>query len=100
MATFSGPDPASSPDGRRAFEGGFSHRLRRSGLLYVCVSLPLVTIAGALAHGRSSYILVFVLLASGAYTTPALVVTWLAWRRSPAGDRRHASHVTTSAGVV
>jgi signal transduction histidine kinase len=32
---------------------------------------------------------VFVLVASGAYTTPALVVTWLACRRSPASDRRH-----------
>jgi signal transduction histidine kinase len=70
-------------------EGGFTHRLRRSGLLFVCVTLPVVTAAGALAHDRSSYVLAFVLLASAVYTTPALVITGLAIRRSPAGDRSH-----------
>jgi signal transduction histidine kinase len=89
MATFSGPDQATSPRAPSVFEEGFPPRLRRVGLLYVGLSLPLITLAGALAHGRDGYVLVFVLLASGAYTTPALAVTWAAARRSPAGDRSH-----------
>jgi signal transduction histidine kinase len=89
MATFSWPDQASSAGATATLEGGFSQRLRRSGLLLVCASLPLVTAIGALTHGRQQYVVAFVLLASGLYTTPALVITWLAIQRSPAGDRRH-----------
>jgi signal transduction histidine kinase len=100
MATFSGPRTAPSPDGSTAFEEGFTHRLRRSGLLYVCVSLPVITVAGALAHGRTAYIVVFALLASGAYTTPALAITWLARRRSPVSDRRHWTLWLVAVGLV
>jgi signal transduction histidine kinase len=74
--------------------------LRRSGLLYVCVSLPLVTIAGALVHGRSAYIVLFALLATGGYTTPALAITWLARRRSPVSDRRHWTLWLVAVGLV
>ena len=74
---------------RAAFEGGFSRRLRRAGVLYVLLTLPIVTAVGSLAHGERQYLLAFVLLASGIYTTPALVVTWLAVRHVPPPGREY-----------
>jgi signal transduction histidine kinase len=65
----------------------FSPRVRRIGVLYVCVTLPLVALAGTMVHGQTSYIRAWVYLASGIYTTPALVVTWLTLRRVDQGNR-------------
>jgi signal transduction histidine kinase len=62
--------------------------VRRLGVVYVCVTLPLVAAVGAAVHGTLQYCLAFVLLASGLYTTPALVITWLVTRRAPVVDRR------------
>jgi signal transduction histidine kinase len=102
MATFSGPATLASTDSdvSGVFEGGFSQRLRRLGLQYVCVSLPLVTLAGAFVHDRRSYVLVFALLASGVYTTPALAITWMARQRSPVSDRRHWTLWLVALGLV
>jgi signal transduction histidine kinase len=64
----------------------FSRRIQRAGLAYVLATLPLVAVAGALAHGEDAYITVWA-LAGGLYTVPALAATWLASRRAPSEDR-------------
>lgn len=66
----------------------FPLQWRRLGLLYVCVALPLIAFRGAFIEGTDDYLLAFVVTASGTFTTPALVVVWLAWRRSPPSQRR------------
>lgn len=66
----------------------FPLRWRRLGLLYVCVALPLIAIRGTFIEGTDEFLLAFVVTASGTFTTPALVVVWLAWRRSPPSQRR------------
>jgi signal transduction histidine kinase len=67
-------------------EAVFSRRVQRRGLAYVLATLPLVAVAGALAHGEDAYITVWA-VAGGLYTVPALVATWLASRRAPREDR-------------
>jgi signal transduction histidine kinase len=67
---------------RRADTGAFPQRVRRGVLVYVAVTLPLVTLIGAFAHGEDDYIAVWT-LAGGLYTMPALAATWRAMRRSP-----------------
>ncbi|HMG44968.1 MAG TPA: ATP-binding protein [Acidimicrobiales bacterium] len=74
---------------RASFEGGFSPRVRRAGVVYVLLTLPVVVAVGSLADGRSEYLVAFVLLASGVYTTPALVVTWLSLRVVPQPSRQY-----------
>jgi hypothetical protein len=56
--------------------------------VWVLVSVPFVTGLGLLADTPDAYVFVMVFFASGAFTTPALVVTWMASRRTAAGDRR------------
>lgn len=67
--------------------GRFSLRWRRLGVLYVCGTLPLIAIRGLFVSDAREYLLAFVVTASGWYTTPALVVAWLAMRRSPPSQR-------------
>ena len=77
--------PTPRPDGATA--GLFDPRLRRWALLWVCVSLPVTTgIAAVVATTPDRYLVVFAVLASGAYTTPALVFAYLAARRAPRPD--------------
>lgn len=76
------------PADERPFDGVFSCRIRRLGIGYVAATLPVAALGGLLAEDADSYILVFVLLGSAIYTTPAAVVTWLAQRRAAAADRR------------
>ena len=64
----------------------FSDRLRRAFVLWAVLSLPVVAVFAHLARTPSEYLVVFALLASGLYTTPALVNTWLAARRTPSPD--------------
>jgi signal transduction histidine kinase len=71
---------------------------RRLGLVWVAVSLPFTTAVSALVGTRDAYLLVLVVMAFGAYTTPALVAGWLAVRRAPPGDR--ASYRWLYAGLV
>lgn len=66
---------------------GFSQRLRRIVILYVVVTLPVITAMGGLASGRTSYLAVFILAASFFYATPATVLTWVAVQRAPAVER-------------
>jgi histidine kinase/DNA gyrase B/HSP90-like ATPase len=77
-------DPADRERGRRRADtaGAFPQRVRRRVLVYVAVTLPLVTLVGAFARGEDDYIAVWT-LAGGIYTTPALAATWRAMRRSP-----------------
>ena len=77
--------PGPRSDGMAA--GLFDPRLRRWALLWVCVSLPVITgIAAVVATTPNRYLVVFAVLASGAYTTPALLFTYLAARRAPRPD--------------
>jgi signal transduction histidine kinase len=66
----------------------FSRRLRTAPLVWLAVSLPLVALAATAADDTQAYLLVFAVVASGLYTTPAFLNTWLAARRSPAPDNR------------
>lgn len=66
----------------------FSRRLRTVPLVWLAVSLPLVALAATAADDTRAYLLVFAVVASGLYTTPAFLNTWLAARRSPAPDNR------------
>jgi signal transduction histidine kinase len=56
-------------------------------VVYVCATLPVVTVVGGLAHGQAQYITAFAVLGSGIYTTPAAFITWLAFRRATAYER-------------
>jgi signal transduction histidine kinase len=66
----------------------FSRRLRTAPLVWLAVSLPVVALAAGAADDTQAYLLVFAVVASGLYTTPAFLNTWLAARRSPAPDNR------------
>jgi signal transduction histidine kinase len=64
----------------------FSDRLRWAFVIWAVLSLPIVAVFAHFASTPSQYLAVFALLASGLYTTPALINTWLAARRSPTPD--------------
>jgi signal transduction histidine kinase len=64
-------------------------RLRRAGLLYVACTLPLVALAGLLIHTEHQYLMAYVLLSSGIYTTPAFASVAVAIRRAEPADRWH-----------
>jgi hypothetical protein len=66
---------------RAGMAGAFSPHVRRRVAVYVAITLPLVTLAGAFAHGEDDYIASWT-LAGGVYTMPALAATWRAMRRS------------------
>lgn len=66
----------------------FGARLRRVALVWVCLSLPVVVLLGSLAATTTQYLVVFAFVASGWYTSPALLNTWLAARRAPRPDHR------------
>jgi signal transduction histidine kinase len=55
-------------------------------MAWVCATLPVVVVAGHLTSTVSQYMVVFALLASGLYTSPAIVNTWIAARRAPHPD--------------
>ena len=55
-------------------------------LAWVCLSLPVVVLVGSFATSATGYLTVFALLASGLYTSPALLHTLLAARRAPRPD--------------
>ena len=67
--------------------GLFSPQLRRYAVLWVILTLPVVAAIGRFATTPQSYLLIWVLCASGFYTTPALLHTWLAVRRAPRADK-------------
>ena len=72
--------------GARTGRGLFPPLVRKSAVVWVCVTLPVVVVVGHLASTPSQYLVVFALVASGLYTTPAIVNTWIAARRAPAPD--------------
>lgn len=69
-----------------AYAGLFHPQVRRAALAWVCATLPVVVVAGHLTSTVSQYMVVFALLASGLYTSPAIVNTWIAARRAPHPD--------------
>jgi len=76
------PTDGQSSDGLVVFRW-----LRLAGVGWVCLSLPVVSWAASYADTPRSYVLVFVVLACGFYTTPGLVVGVYAFRRVPADAR-------------
>jgi len=64
-------------------------RLRRAGLLYVACTLPLVALGGLLIHNETHYLMAYVTLSSGIYTTPAFASVVVAIRRAEPADRWH-----------
>lgn len=64
----------------------FCSQLRRVSLAWVCLTLPVVVFVGSFATTTTSYLLVFAVLASGLYTSPALLHTVLAARRAARPD--------------
>jgi signal transduction histidine kinase len=66
--------------------GLFRPQFRRAAFLWVCVTLPVVAVVAVFATTPGRYIVVYALVASGLYTTPALLHTWLAARRAPRPD--------------
>ena len=67
----------------------FDPRLRRWAVGWVCVSLPVIVVAGGVAATTPDrYLVVLGFVASWVYTTPALVFTTLAVRRAPGADER------------
>ena len=78
---------------RRSWTGGvgvdpglFSHERRVGMFVWMCVSLPVVAVVAYFATTPGRYLVIFAVVASGFYTTPALVNTWQAARRAPEGD--------------
>lgn len=65
----------------------FSAQARRGAWAWVAVSLPVVAVVAHFATTPARYLVVFAVVASGFYTTPALVHSWLAARRATNRDR-------------
>jgi signal transduction histidine kinase len=70
------------------FDGAFPPAVRRVGIAYVVLMVPLVTALSATVDSQGEYVFVFVFFASGFFTTPALVVSWLGIRRAPVPEQR------------
>ena len=65
----------------------FSAQARHCAWAWMAVSLPVVAVVAHFATTPRSYVVVFAVVASGFYTTPALVHTWLAARRATNRDK-------------
>ena len=61
--------------------GVLPRRLRRPAVLYVAVTAPLAGLAGLVVHGQAAFLLAWVYV-SAVYTTPAMITTWAASRRT------------------
>ena len=72
--------------------------VRRLGVVWVAVSLPVITAAGFLVHSPGAYVFVLVFMACGAFTTPALAAGWYAVRHVSGRDR--PSYALLFAGLV
>jgi len=79
-------------------DGMFPAVAGRLGIVWVGVSVPFTTAVAFLADTPDSYLFVWVYMASGAYTAPALVAGWLQVRRAPAHDR--TAYALLYAGLV
>lgn len=65
--------------------------MRRAGVIYVGVSLPVVALISAFAEGQAQYIVAFVVLGSGLYTTPAIALAATAIHRLAKEERWRAT---------
>jgi len=68
--------------------GLFPPPIRRSGVVWVALSLPFSTVVAAWADTPRTYVFVLIFLACGAYTLPALVAGWHVVRHVDAADRQ------------
>ena len=72
--------------------------LRRLGVAWVIVSVPVITLLSGSVRSPGGYVFVLVYLACGAYTTPALVAGVYALHHSP--DEARAAYRVLYAGLV
>jgi signal transduction histidine kinase len=77
-------------DAPGSFDGVFPARARRLGLAWAVCAGSFATVVSAFVDGQTTYIAVFVVVASGAFTVPALAVSWIAALRAPDAYRRAA----------
>ena len=56
-------------------------RLRRPAVLYVAITAPLAGLVGLVVHGQAAFLLAWVYV-SALYTTPGMITTWAASRRT------------------
>jgi signal transduction histidine kinase len=61
--------------------------IRLAGLVWLGLSLPVITATAFFVNTSDQYLFVLVFMASGAYTTPGLVASWYAARSAPGRDR-------------
>lgn len=80
------------------FDGMFTPLQRRLGVLWVVIVVPTMAAYGLFATTPDRYVFVFVFFASGAFTTPALVLAALGVRRAPPGERH--CYLLALAGLV
>lgn len=76
----------------------FSPQMRAIGLIWVTVSLPFIIAVAGFATTPDRYVFVLVFLASGAYTTPALVAAVVVVRYAPQRDR--LAYILLMAGLT
>jgi signal transduction histidine kinase len=60
---------------------------RRLAVVWLCISLPFITLTAAFVNSPGTYLFVLVFMACGAYTAPSLVAGWYAIRHVPGPDR-------------
>jgi signal transduction histidine kinase len=79
-------------------DGMFTPLQRRLGVLWALIAVPAVAVYGLFATTPDRYIFIFVFFASGAFTTPALVVAVQGIRQAP--PREWVSYALGAAGTV
>jgi signal transduction histidine kinase len=78
----------------------FGPAQRMLGIAWVAVSLPVIVLAGTRVETTDQYVFVLVFMASGAYTTPGLIVGWMAVRNDGCRDAGAYKLVLTGLALV
>jgi signal transduction histidine kinase len=60
---------------------------RRLAVVWLCLSLPFVTVTAAFVNSPGTYLFVLVFMGCGAYTAPAVIAGWYMVRNVPRPDR-------------
>ena len=76
----------------------FTPLQRRLGVIWVVACVPMMGVYGLFATTPDRYIFIFVFLASGAFTAPALFVAVLGTRQAP--PREKGSYALAAAGLA
>lgn len=84
--------------GPSSFDGLFTPLQRRLGVLWVAVVVPMMAAYGLFATTPDRYIFIFVFFASGAFTTPGLVLAVIGVRKAP--PRERVCYLLAAVGLV